>query len=60
VRALHVLANVDESGDVDGELGEHGEDDVGVEDVVLGALFGELLDGLGIIVISLWHWRGKG
>jgi hypothetical protein len=44
--ALHVLADVDEGGNVDGELAEDGADDVGVEDVVLWALFGEGFDGL--------------
>jgi hypothetical protein len=44
--ALHVLRDVDESRNVDGELTEDGADNVRVEDVVLGALFGEGLDGL--------------
>ena len=44
--ALHVLRYVDERGDVDGELREHRQDDVRVEDVVLRAFLGELLDRL--------------
>jgi hypothetical protein len=40
------LADVDEGGNVDGELAEDGADDVGVEDVVLWSLFGEGFDGL--------------
>jgi hypothetical protein len=44
--ALHVLADVNESGNVHSELAEYGADDVGVEDVVLGTLFGEGFDGL--------------
>jgi hypothetical protein len=31
---------------VDGELAQDGADDVGVEDVVLGSLFGKRFDGL--------------
>lgn len=41
-----VLGDVDEGGDVDGELAENGGDDVPVPDVVLRALLGELFDGL--------------
>lgn len=32
---------------MDGELAEDGADNVGVEDVGLGAFFGETFDGLG-------------
>jgi hypothetical protein len=42
----HVLRDVDEGGDVDGELAEDGGDDVPVPDVVLRAFLGELFDGL--------------
>ena len=38
--ALHVVGDVDEGDDVDGELAEYGADDVEVEDVWLWALFG--------------------
>lgn len=43
---VDVVGDVDEGGDVDGELAEDGADDVEVEDVGLGALFGEAFDGL--------------
>jgi hypothetical protein len=43
---LDILRNVDECGDVDGELAEDGTDDVDVEDVVLGSLFAQGFDGL--------------
>ena len=43
---LHVLRDVDEGGDVHGELAEDGGDDVPVPDVILRAFFGELFDGL--------------
>jgi hypothetical protein len=45
--ALHVLRDVDERDNVDSELTEDRADDVDVEDVVLGSLLGEGLDGLG-------------
>jgi hypothetical protein len=51
--ALDVLRDVDEGGDVDGELAEDRTDDVDVEDVVLRALFGECFDGLvGVSVVG--------
>lgn len=40
-----------------GELAEDGADDVRVEDVVLGTLFGEGFDGLGMLVV-LGRWDG--
>jgi hypothetical protein len=43
---LHVLRDVDQGGDVDGELAEDRGDDVPVPDVVLRAFLGELFDGL--------------
>jgi hypothetical protein len=43
---LHVLRDVDQGGDVDGELAEDGGDDVPVPDIVLRAFLGELFDGL--------------
>ena len=46
VVAVDVVGDVDEGGDVDGELAKDGADDVGVEDVGLRAFFGEALDGL--------------
>jgi hypothetical protein len=49
--ALYVLGDVDEGGDVDGELAEDGADDVGVKDVVLRALFGQSFDGLVILLV---------
>ena len=49
LRALHVLGHVDEGDDVNGELAEDGTDDVEVEDVVLGALFGEGFYGLKLV-----------
>ena len=42
----HVLGDVDEGGDVDGELAEDRGDDVPVPDVVLRAFLRELLNGL--------------
>lgn len=41
-----VAGDVDQGDDVDGELAEDGEDDVGVKDVGVGALFAEFFDGL--------------
>lgn len=46
VMGVDVVGDVDEGGDVDGELAEDGADDVGVEDVGLRAFFGEAFDGL--------------
>jgi hypothetical protein len=43
---LNILRDVDQGGDVDGELAEDGGDDVPVPDVVLRAFLGELFDGL--------------
>lgn len=48
--ALHVLRYVDECDDVDCELAEDRADNVDVEDIVLGTLLGEGLDGLGELV----------
>lgn len=47
-----VAGNVDEGDDVNGELTKDGADDVRVEDVGLGALFGELFDGLGDVSVG--------
>ena len=47
---LHVLRDVDERDNVDGELAEDGANNVEVEDVVLGTFFGEAFDRL--IVVS--------
>jgi hypothetical protein len=44
---VDVVGNVDEGGDVDGELAEDGADDVEIEDVGLRALFRKAFDGLG-------------
>jgi hypothetical protein len=46
VGALYVLRNIDEGGNVDGELAEDRADDVEVEDVVLRALLRQGFDGL--------------
>jgi hypothetical protein len=43
---VDVLGDVDEGGDVDGELAEDRGDDVPVPDVVLRAFFRELFNGL--------------
>jgi hypothetical protein len=50
---------------VDGELAEDGADDVGVEDVGLGALFREALDGLdekigSVLLAEGWGKGGRG
>ena len=47
VVGLDVGGDENEGGDVDCELGEDGADDVGVEDVGLGAFFREAFHGLG-------------
>lgn len=57
--ALHVGGDVDQSDDVDGELAEDGADDVGVEDVGLGAFFGEAFDGLAIVSMGPCNMRGE-
>ena len=44
--ALHVVGEVDEGDDVDGELAENGANDVRVEDIGLGPFFGETFDRL--------------
>ena len=44
--ALHVIGEVDEGDDVDGELAENGANDVRVEDIGLRPFFGETFDGL--------------
>ena len=44
--ALHIIGEVDEGDDVDGELAENGANDVRVEDIGLGSFFGETFDGL--------------
>ena len=44
--ALHVIGEVDEGDDVDGELAENGANDVRVEDIGLRSFFGETFDGL--------------
>jgi hypothetical protein len=49
---LHVLRDVDEGGDVDGELAEDGGNDVPVPDVVLRAFFGELFDRLVVLLVK--------
>lgn len=43
---LNVLRDIYEGGNVDGELAEDGSDNVRIENVVLGALFGQSFDGL--------------
>jgi hypothetical protein len=48
----HVLGDVDEGGDVDGELAKNGGDDVPVPDIVLRAFLGELFNGLEIMLVS--------
>lgn len=45
--AFDVGGDVNEGGDMDGELEEDGGDYVEVEDVGLGAFFAEAFDGLG-------------
>lgn len=67
-RALDILRDVDERGDVDGELAEDRADDVDVEDVVLGALFAEGFDRLDGVSRDMrrerrdvpWRARWKG
>ena len=44
--AVDIVGEIDEGDDMDGELAEDGADDVRVEDVRLGALFGETFNGL--------------
>ena len=44
--ALHVVGEVDEGDDVDGELAENGANDVRVEDIGFRPFFGETFDGL--------------
>ena len=52
MRALDVGGDVDEGDDMDCELPQDRPDDVRVEDVRLGAFFGEAFDGLsGVISI---------
>ena len=44
--AVDVGGEIDECDDMDGELAEDGANDVKVEDIRLGALFGETFNGL--------------
>jgi hypothetical protein len=46
LKLLNVLRDVDEGGDVDGELAEDGGYDIPVPDVVLRTFLGKLFDGL--------------
>lgn len=46
LEAVDCVGDVDQGGDVDGELAEDGWDDVPVPDVVLWAFLGEGFDGL--------------
>jgi hypothetical protein len=45
-KLVDVVGDVDQGGNVDGELSEDGWNDVPIPDVVLWAFFGELFDGL--------------
>lgn len=45
---------VDECDDVNGELAQDGADDVRIEDVGLGAFFGESFDRLRMGVVSIY------
>ena len=55
--ALHVVGEVYESDDVDGELAENGANDVRVKDIGLGPFFGETFDRL--LEVCQWE-RVKG
>ena len=57
--AVDVTGEVDEGGNVDSELAEDGADDVRVEDVGLGALFGETFYGLWGLLVAV-RIRGSG
>ena len=43
---MDVVGDVNQGGDVDGELAENGRDDVPIPDVVLWSFFGKLFDRL--------------
>lgn len=47
---LDVVGDVYQGDDVHGELAQDRADDVGIEDIGLGAFFGQLLDGLDMKV----------
>lgn len=51
--AVDVSGEVDEGGDVNCKLAEDGADDVGVENVGLGALFGETFYGLWMLLVAV-------
>ena len=68
--AVDIVGEIDEGDDMDGELAEDGADDVRVEDVRLGALFGETFNGLWeVLAAARWvqevklpllvRWRGS-